>query len=112
MLNAADNVFIQMVAFGNGWRMRMLMNGRMDPLPHGPHWKFPPDGHAAAWLIPNFSLLIPNYHDTSRQPARFLLAVDFLPPITGARYLQVRERSPIANSTARVVHRMDWCPHG
>ena len=59
---------------GKGWRMRMLMNGRMGSLPHGPHWKIPPDGLAAAWLIPNFSLLISNYHDTSRQLARFSLA--------------------------------------
>ena len=34
-----------------------------------------PDGQAAAWLIPNFSLLISNSHGTSRQPARFSLAI-------------------------------------
>ena len=85
-----DRKYAQMyanVAFGNGWRMKMLMNGRMGSLPHGPHWKFPPDGQAAGW-------------------------VDFLPPIIGARNLQVRERSPIANSTARGVRRMDRRPHG
>ena len=38
------------VAFGNGWRMNLLMNGRMGSLPHGPHWKIPPDGLAAAWV--------------------------------------------------------------
>ena len=38
------------VAFGNGWRMNLLMNGRMGSSPHGPHWKFPPDGLAAGWV--------------------------------------------------------------